>query len=79
MPGKRNPQMFLVRVLQHVVTTADMMHHEAFPFEQPQNVFGFQSRKPPAHADSGNNTRTSSFIGILSDGIGRWSLRKLSR
>ena len=28
-PGKRDPQMFLVRMFQYVVTAADMVHHEA--------------------------------------------------
>ncbi len=71
--------MRLAGVFQHVMTTADMVHYKSFPFEQPRNIFGFQGRKPPAHADSDNRTRTSSFTGIRSDGMGRWSLRKLSR
>jgi hypothetical protein len=47
------------------------MHHEAFPFKQTQNIFRFKGGKPLAHADSGNSTRTSSFTGILSEGIGK--------
>ena len=78
VPGERDAQMFLLRVLQDVVAAADMVHYEALPFEQPQNIFGFEGRNPLAHADSGNSTRTS-FTGILSEGMGRWSLRRLSR
>jgi hypothetical protein len=32
---------------------------------------GFKDGKPPVHAVSGNITRTSSFTGILSEGIGK--------
>ena len=34
VPGKRDTQMSLVWMLQHVVTTADMVDHEAFVLEQ---------------------------------------------
>lgn len=66
------------RMLEDVMAAGAVMDEETGTGQHAQHVLRSERGQAPAHADSGNRTRISSYTGDRSAGIGRWSLCKLS-
>jgi len=80
--GESNSSLRMVRMLQNVMAACNVMDKKSRPLQGPEDLTRLERRQALAHATS-RTTFISSLTGskdsFLSEGMGRPSLRRLSR